>query len=114
MLSGIGVTPRGQPRSGLSDRQWAPPSVVAITDWKPAISMRESHGAQTSGADCVVRSPSDGSCWGLTLITCSCGHVTLRIPEPEPYTTFGSRGSAMTVPDSHVPTGLQSIGVIAP
>src|SRR4051794_10048165 len=35
MLSAIGVTPFGQPRSGLSERQCAPPSVVAITDWKP-------------------------------------------------------------------------------
>src|SRR5512146_2321139 len=60
-------------RSGPSWRQWMPPSVVAMRYWKPARSSRGFQGAQASGCDCEVRSLSEGSCAGLTLIHCSSG-----------------------------------------
>src|SRR5690349_18700226 len=63
----------GTPRSGLSVRQWTPPSVVAITFWNPVSRRRWFHGAHTSGCEMPARNPRLGSAPGLTSIHCSLG-----------------------------------------
>ena len=70
-----GFAPAGTPRSGLSLRQCAPPSVVAIRTWKPARSSCGFQGANTIGLVEVERRSASGSTCGLTLTVCSLGQV---------------------------------------